>query len=115
MEDQETLETCALISQLADTVKNNVDNFLANSIVATSVVVGCVFLTSDHLFGVEQLTVHSSSDLINNRRFQINKDCPGYVLARTSLAEESVEGVIGDSNGLVRGHLAIRLDAVLKA
>ena len=32
-----------------------------------------------------------------------------------SLAEEGVEGVIATTNSLVRGHLAIRLDAVLQA
>jgi hypothetical protein len=37
------------------------------------------------------------------------------VLASAGLAEEGVEGVIATSDGLVRGHLAIRLDAVLQA
>jgi hypothetical protein len=35
------------------------------------------------------------------------------VFACTSLAEECVEGVVTASNGLVTGHLAIRLDTVL--
>jgi hypothetical protein len=37
------------------------------------------------------------------------------MLAAASLSKEGVEGVIGSSNGLVRRHLAIRLDAMLKA
>jgi hypothetical protein len=37
------------------------------------------------------------------------------VLAGTSLTEEGVEGIIPSSNGLVTGHLAIRLDAMLEA
>ena len=37
------------------------------------------------------------------------------MLASASLAEEGVEGVITASDGLVRGHLTIRLDAVLQA
>ena len=37
------------------------------------------------------------------------------MLAGTSLHEEGVEGVISTSEGLVRGHLTIRLDAVLEA
>lgn len=37
------------------------------------------------------------------------------MFASTSLTEESVEGVVPTTNGLVRGHLAIRLDAMLKA
>jgi len=37
------------------------------------------------------------------------------VLAGTSLAEEGVEAVVSSTNSFVRGHLAVRLDAVLKA
>jgi hypothetical protein len=37
------------------------------------------------------------------------------VLASTSLGEEGVEGIITISNGLIRGHLTIRLDSVLQA
>ena len=47
--------------------------------------------------------------------FQIDEDGAGHVFAGTGLTEESVEGVIATSNGLVAGHLAIRLDAVLQA
>jgi hypothetical protein len=37
------------------------------------------------------------------------------VLASTSLGEEGVESIIATANGLVRGHLAIWLNAVLEA
>jgi hypothetical protein len=37
------------------------------------------------------------------------------VLASAGLGEKGVEGVIATANGLVRGHLAIRLDSVLEA
>jgi hypothetical protein len=37
------------------------------------------------------------------------------VLAGTSLGEERVEGIVTASNCLIRGHLAVRLDAVLEA
>jgi hypothetical protein len=36
------------------------------------------------------------------------------MLASSSLAEESVEGVISTTNGLVTWHLTIRLDTVLE-
>ena len=64
MEDQEPLKTGALISQLPDSVENKVDYFLANGIVTSCVVVGGVFLAGDELFGVEQLSVGASSNLI---------------------------------------------------
>jgi hypothetical protein len=43
--------------------------------------------------------------------FKINKDSPGDVFPCPCLTKESVEGVITTSNGLVTGHLTIRLDA----
>jgi len=46
MEDKKSLQASAVISQLPNTVKNKVHNLLANGVVATSIVVGCVFLWS---------------------------------------------------------------------
>ena len=37
------------------------------------------------------------------------------MLASARLAEEGVERVVASSNGLIRGHLSVRLDAVLQA
>ena len=53
--------------------------------------------------------------LTDNGGLKINEDSTGNVLASAGLAEEGVEGVITTSDGLVTGHLAIRLDSVLKA
>ena len=53
--------------------------------------------------------------LTNYSWLQIHKDSSGHMLASTSLTEEGVEGVVSTTNGLVRGHLAIRLDAMLQA
>ena len=53
--------------------------------------------------------------LTNYGGLKINKHSPRDVLASSSLAEESVEGVITTSDGLVRGHLAIRLDTMFQA
>jgi len=78
-------------------------------------VVRVSYLASDELLRVEELSVGASPDLINHRGLQVNKDSPGHMLACTSFGKEGVEGVISTANGLVRGHLAIRLDAVLQA
>ena len=53
--------------------------------------------------------------LTDDSGLQINKDSPGDMLASTSLREEGVEGVVAAPDGLVRGHLAIRLNAMLEA
>jgi hypothetical protein len=115
VEDQEALQTSAVISKLADAVEHEVNNLLANGVVTTGIVVGGVFLARDELLRVVELAVGSSADFVTNTRLKIDEDGTGNVLASTSLREEGVERVVTTSNGLVGRHLAIRLDAVLEA
>jgi len=115
VEDEESLETSTLISQLPDSVEDKVDDLLTNGVVTSGVVVGSILLTGDELFWVEELSVCSSSDLINNSWLKINEDGSWHVLASSGLAEEGVERIITTSDGLVRGHLTIWLDTVLQA
>jgi len=115
VEDEETLETSAVVSELTDTVKDKVNNLLSDGVVTTSVVVGGIFLASDQLLGVEQLTVGTSADFVNDSGLKVDEDGTGNVLASTRLREEGVERVVTTTNGLVRGHLTIGLDTVLKA
>ena len=76
VEDKESLESSALVSQLPDPVQHKVDNLLSDGVVAPGVVVGGVLLASHQLLGVEQLTVGSSTDLVNNSRLKINEHGP---------------------------------------
>ena len=64
---------------------------------------------------MEELTVGASADLVNDGGLQIDEDTAGNVLAGTGLGEEGVERVITATDGLVGGHLTIRLDTVLEA
>merc|ERR1712195_96320 len=52
VEDHEALETGTLVGELTETVKSKVDNLLANGVVTTSVVIGCVLLAGDQLLWV---------------------------------------------------------------
>jgi len=115
IEDHETLETSTVISELSDSVQAKVDDFLTNGVVTSGEVVGGIFLTGDQLFGVEELSVSTSSNFIDDGRFQIEEDGSGDMLAGTSFGEEGVESIITTTDGLVRGHLAIRLDTVFQA
>jgi len=115
VEDQEALETSAVVGQLAEAVKHKVDDLLADGVVTTGVVVGGILLAGDELLRVVELAVGASADFVAHSRLQVDEDSTGDVLAGTGLREESVEGVIAATNSLVGGHLAIRLDAVLKA
>jgi hypothetical protein len=115
MEDHESLKTSAVVSQLSHAVKDKVNNLLSDGVVTTGVVVGGILLTRDQLLRVVELSVGTSADLVHHTRLKVNKDGTGNVLAGTSLREKGVEGVIATSDSLVRRHLAIRLDSVLKA
>jgi hypothetical protein len=114
VEDQETLETGAVVSQFTDTVEGEVDNFLTNGVVTTGVVVGSIFFTRDQLFGVEELSVGTGADFIDDSRLEIEEDTTGDVFASTSLGEKGVEGIVTTANGFVRRHLTIGLDTVLE-
>ena len=115
VEDQETLETSALIGELSDSVEAEVDNLLSDGVVTTGEVVGGIFLSGDELLWVEELSVGSGSDLIDNGWLEIEEDGSWDVLAGTSLGEEGVESVVATADGLVGWHLTVRLDSVLEA
>mmetsp|Transcript_33559 Transcript_33559/g.44269 ORF Transcript_33559/g.44269 Transcript_33559/m.44269 type:complete len:401 (+) Transcript_33559:242-1444(+) len=115
VEHKEALETSALIGELSDAVEAEVNNLLTDGVVTTGEVVGGILLTGDELLGVEELTVGASADLIDDGGLEIEEDSAGDVLASTSLGEEGVESVVATTDGLVGGHLTVRLDAVLEA
>ena len=48
--------------------------------------------------------------LVNDGGLQIHKHSSGHVLATSSFREEGIETVVSTSNGLIRGHLTIRLN-----
>ena len=78
-------------------------------------VVGGIFFSGDELLWMEELSVSSGSNLIDNGWFKIKEDGSWDVLTGTSLGEEGVESIVTATDGLVRGHLSIRLDTVLEA
>mmetsp|Transcript_35141 Transcript_35141/g.25614 ORF Transcript_35141/g.25614 Transcript_35141/m.25614 type:complete len:447 (+) Transcript_35141:68-1408(+) len=115
VEDEETLETSALISELSNSVEAEIDDLLTDGVVTSGEVVSGIFLTGDELLGVEELSVGTSSDLIDNSGLKIEEDSAGNVLASTSLGEEGVESVVTTTDGLIGRHLTIRLNTVLEA
>uniref|UniRef100_A0A182WE44 Uncharacterized protein n=1 Tax=Anopheles minimus TaxID=112268 RepID=A0A182WE44_9DIPT len=114
VEDQETLQTRALVGQLADAVQHQIDDLLADGVVSTGVVVRGILLARDQLLRVEQLAVGTGTHLIHHGRFQIDEHGTWHMLAGASFREEGVERIIPTANGLVRGHLTVRLDAMLQ-
>ena len=115
VEDEESLETSALIGQLSDSVEAEINDFLTNGVMSSGEVVGGIFFTGDELLWMEELSVGSGSDLIDNGWLEIEEDSSWDVLTGTSLGEEGVESVITTTDGFVGWHLTVRLDSVLEA
>mmetsp|Transcript_49004 Transcript_49004/g.88115 ORF Transcript_49004/g.88115 Transcript_49004/m.88115 type:complete len:211 (-) Transcript_49004:28-660(-) len=111
----ETLKTGTVVRKLPNAVKHEVNDFLADGVVASCKVVRSIFLATDQLFRMEELTVSSCSHLIHDSRFEIDHHTTRDVLAGTRLAEKCVKCIIATSNGLVTWHLTIRLDAMFQA
>ncbi len=66
MEDEEALETSALVRQLPDSVQDQVDQLLPDGVMAPGVVVGSVFFACNQLLGVEQLFVRATANFVWN-------------------------------------------------
>jgi len=115
LEDKETLETGALVSKLSDSVEAEIDDLLTNGVVTSGEVVGGILFTRDELLWMEELSVGSGSNLINDGWLKIEEDGSWDVLTSTSLGEEGVEGIITTTDGFVGWHLTIWLDSVLEA
>ena len=101
MEHKEALKTSAVVGKLSDPVEAEVDNFLSDGVVSSGEVVGGILLSGDELLGVEELSVGSGSDLIDDGGFEIEEDAPGDVLSSSGFGEEGVEGIIATSDGFV--------------
>merc|ERR1719183_919502 len=70
--DEETLQASAVVREFADSVQDKVNNFLANGVVTTSVVVGSVLFARDQLLGVVQLAVGTGANLVDHSRLQVD-------------------------------------------
>jgi len=100
-EGKETLETSALIGKLSDSIEAEIDDFFTDSVMSSGEVVGSIFFTGDKLLWMEELSVGSCSDLIDNGWLEIEEDGSWDVLTSTSLGEEGVESIITTTDGFV--------------
>lgn len=115
MEDEEPLEARTVVRQLAHSVQDQVDDFLADGVVTTGVVIRRVLLARDDLLRVVQLAVGASAHFVTHGRLQVNIHCAGHMFSGTSLGEEGVEGIVATADRLFGRHLPIGLDAMLEA
>jgi hypothetical protein len=115
VEDEEALETSAVVGELADAIQAKINDFLSDGIMATCVIVGRIFLSGDELLWVEELAVCAGADFVDDGWLEVEHHAAWHVLAGASFGEESVVGVIFDADCLVGWHRAVWLNAVLQA
>lgn len=72
MEDEEALETRAVVGEVADAVEDRVNEVLANGVVTTGVVVGSVLLARDEGLGVEERLVGAGADLVDDIGLEVD-------------------------------------------
>ena len=97
MKEKKSLKPCSLVSKLPDSVQHQVNNLLANGVVAPGIVVCGILLAIDELLRMEELAVGSTPGLIYHSGLQVNKDSSRHMLASSSLREEGCEGIITKS------------------
>lgn len=86
------MQPCTVVCQFADTVQAQVYNLLADGVVTTGEVVGGILLARDKLLWVEQLTVGTGSDLVNDSGLQATKrSLPTALSGKESLPSQNVK------------------------
>ena len=65
---------------------------------SSSEVVSSIFFPRNELLWMEKLTVSTSTNFVDNGRLEINEDSPRDMLPSTSLAKESIERIVCNTN-----------------
>lgn len=81
VENQETLETSAVVGNTANLVEDLVDHLLSDGVVTTGVVVRGILTAGDHVLGVEKAAVGTGADLIDDIGLEIAVDGTGDIFA----------------------------------
>ena len=64
MEDQKSLEPTACIGNTTESVQNWVDDFLADGVMSTSIIVSGIFFSGDELLRVEELFIGAGANFV---------------------------------------------------
>ena len=81
VEDEEALQTGAVVGDAANLVQDLVNELLADRVVAAGIVVRGILLAGDHVLGVEQRAVGAGADLVDDIGLEIGVDGAGDVFA----------------------------------
>ena len=75
------METRAVVSNVADLFKDLIDELLPNSVVTTSIVIGGILFSSDHLLGMKEASIGASADFIDHIGLEIAVDSARNIFA----------------------------------
>ena len=96
------MSTPPFLGELANAIKDLINNLLSSGVVTTGVVVSSVLLAVDDLLRMVELTVRTGSNLVAHSGFEIDVDGARDVLPSRCLAEEGVERIISFAEARVR-------------
>ncbi len=83
VEDKETLQSRAIICYTTNLVQDLINKFFADSVVATSIVVGGIFFTSNHVLWVEKASIGAGTDLVYDIGLKVAINGSRYIFALT--------------------------------
>ena len=66
----------------------------SNGVMSSSIVDSSIFLASDELLGMKQLSVGSGANFVDDSGFQIDENSTWHMFACSGLGEEGCEGII---------------------
>lgn len=78
---QESLKTRAVVGNATNLVQHLINQLLPNSVMTASIVVGRIFLSSNHLLGMEKAAICARSYFVHYVGFEIAVDGAGNILA----------------------------------
>lgn len=99
VEDEEALKANAVVGNTTNLVENTLDELLANSVMATGVVVRSILLASDHHLRVEKVAVSTGADLIDDIGLEIAVDGTRNVLALACTSSLHCQPISSTYNG----------------
>lgn len=131
IEYQKSLQSSAVVCQLTNSIKAQINDIFANCsyyfgnvlkmtwqswgletlknlmlkkftrVMSSGKVVCRILLSRNELLRMKELSICPSPNFIDNRGFEINKNSTGYVFASASFAEEGIERIICNSDRCV--------------
>jgi hypothetical protein len=115
MENEESLESGAIVTHLADLIHDSVNDILSNGVVTAGIVIGSIFLSGNDTLRVVKSAVVTSTDRITYSWLEIDQYRTGDMFASLGFREEGVKSSVFYAYAGVARHGSILFDSMLEA